>query len=89
MKKKTFYTIVPTNSHGGRIDKFLQSQLNAISRTRLQNLIRDGYIKLNNAIIYESSKKIKSGDTIQVKFPPPKEILIKPHKIYKKFLNRN
>ena len=81
MKKKTFYTIVPINSHGGRIDKFLQSQLNTISRTKLQNLIHDGHIKLNNAIVYESSKKIKSGDTIQVKFPPPKEILIKPHKM--------
>ena len=81
MKKKTFYTSVPINSHGGRIDKFLQSQLNTISRTKLQNLIHDGHIKLNNAIIYESSKKIKSGDTIQVKFPPPKEILIKPHKM--------
>ena len=58
MKKKTFYTSVPIDSHGGRIDKFLQSQLNTISRTRLQNLIRDGNIKLNNTVIYEVSKKI-------------------------------
>ena len=78
MKKKTFYTSVPTDSHGGRIDKFLQSQLNTISRTRLQNLIRDGNIKLNNTVIYEVSKKIKNEDKIEVNFPPPKETLIKP-----------
>ena len=78
MKKKTFYTSVPIDSHGGRIDKFLQSQLNTISRTRLQNLIRDGNIKLNNTVIYEVSKKIKNEDKIEVNFPPPKETLIKP-----------
>ena len=81
MEKKIFYTSVPINSHGNRIDKFLQSQLNTVSRTRLQNLIHDGYIKLNNTIIYEASKKIKNKDNIEVNFPPPKEILIKPHKM--------
>jgi len=78
MKIKIFYTSVPINSHGDRIDKFLQSQLNTISRTRLQNLIRDGNIKLNNTVIYEVSKKIKNEDKIEVNFPPPKETLIKP-----------
>ena len=48
MKKKIFNTIVPLTSHRDRIDKFLQSQLNELSRTRLQNLIEEGFIKLNN-----------------------------------------
>ena len=81
MKKKIFYISVPINYHGHRIDKFLQSQLNTVSRTRLQNLIRDGYVEINNTIIYQSSKKIKSKDSIKVNFPSPKEILIKPHKM--------
>ena len=81
MKKKTFYTIVPINSHGGRIDKFLQSQLNTISRTKLQNLIRSGNVKLNSTTINEVSKKIKNEDKIEVNFPRPKETLIKPNKI--------
>ena len=58
MKKKIFYISVPINYHGHRIDKFLQSQLNTVSRTRLQNLIRDGYVEINNTIIYQSSKMI-------------------------------
>ena len=82
MKKKIFYTSVPINSHGDRVDKFLQSQLNTLSRTKLQNLIHEGHIKLNNTVIYEASKKIKNEDTIEVNFPPPKEILIKPHKMF-------
>ena len=81
MEKKIFNTKVSTNYHNYRIDKFLQSQLNNISRTRLQNLIYEGYVKLNNTVIYETSKKIKEADEIKIDFPPPKETLIKPQKI--------
>ena len=34
MTKDIFNIIVPLNSHGYRIDKFLQSQINELSRTR-------------------------------------------------------
>ena len=78
MEKKIFNTNVPADSHGNRIDKFLQSQLSKISRTRLQSLIRNGNVKLNDAVIYEVSKKIKKEDIIEVDFPSPKETLIKP-----------
>ena len=78
MEKKIFNINVPANSHENRIDKFLQSQLSKISRTRLQSLIRNGNVKLNDAVIYEVSKKIKKEDIIEVDFPSPKETLIKP-----------
>ena len=81
MKKNIFNIIVPLNSHGYRIDKFLQSQINELSRTRLQALIRNGQVKLNDIIINSTSKKIKEEDQIKVNFPPPKETLIKPNKI--------
>ena len=81
MKKNIFNIIVPPNYHGYRIDKFLQSQINELSRTRLQTLIRDGQVKLNNIIINSTSKKIKEADQIKVNFPPPKETFIKPNKI--------
>ena len=81
MKKDIFNIIVPLNYHGYRIDKFLQSQINELSRTRLQALIHDSQVKLNNITIHNSSKKIKKEDKIKVSFPPPKETLIKPNKI--------
>ena len=82
MEKKIFNISVPKDSHRGRIDKFLQSRLNELSRTRLQNLIRNGHVKLNNVTINEVSKKIKNEDKIEVDFPQPKETLIKPNKIH-------
>jgi len=81
MEKKIFNISVPKDSHRDRIDKFLQSRLNELSRTRLQNLIRNGHVKLNNITINEVSKKIKNEDKIEVDFPQPKETFIKPNKI--------
>ena len=81
MKKKIFNVITSTDSYKSRIDKFLQSQLNELSRTRIQNFIREGHVKLNDNIIYETSKKIRNKDKIEVNFPKSKETLIKPHNI--------
>jgi len=81
MTKDIFNITVPLNSHGYRVDKFLQSQINELSRTRLQALIREGQVKINNIIIKNTSKKIKEKDQIKVNFPPAKETLIKPNKI--------
>ena len=81
MEKNIFNIIVPINFHGYKIDKFLHSQINELSRTRLQALINDGQVRLNNAIINNASKKIKKEDKIKINFPPPKETVIKPNKI--------
>ena len=81
MEKKIFHISVFKDSRKDRIDKFLQSQLTAMSRTRLQSLIHEGYVKLNNTTVYEASKKIKNEDIVEINFPPPKETLIKPYKM--------
>ena len=73
MKKDIFNILVPASFHGFRIDKFLQLKINEISRTRLQALIHENHVKINNIVINNSSKKIKGEDKIQVNFPPPKK----------------
>ena len=81
MKKNLFNTLVTFNYHGYRIDRFLQTQLNAFSRTKIQQLINEGQVKLNDIPILNSSKKIKEKDQIKVDFPIEKETSIKPNKI--------
>ena len=81
MKKNIINIIVSLEFHEYRIDKFLQSQIVELSRTRLQTLISDGQVKVNDLIINSVSKKIKEKDQIKVNFPPAKETLIKPNKI--------
>ena len=81
MKKNILNIVVPLNFNDYRIDKFLQSKINELSRTRLQSLIHDGEVKLNNTIIDSPAKKIKEKDEIKINFPSPKKTLIKPNKI--------
>tara|TARA_Y100000590_G_scaffold67765_1_gene73777 strand:+ start:539 stop:1519 length:981 start_codon:yes stop_codon:yes gene_type:complete len=80
MKKNIINITVPLNYDGFRIDKFLQSQISE-SRTRLQDLIYEGQVTLNNAEINNAAKKIKYKDLIKINFPPPKETHIKPNNI--------
>jgi len=81
MKKNILNIIVPVSFNDYRIDKFLQSKITELSRTRLQSLIYDGEVKLNNAIIDSPAKKIKERDEIKINFPAPKKTLIMPNKI--------
>ena len=81
MKKNTFNTIVTSDFHQYRIDKFLDSQLKDLSRTRIQNLIKNAEIKLNNTVLINPSKRVKEKDLVEVNFPQPKETHIKPNKV--------
>ena len=81
MKKNILNIVVPLNFNNCRIDKFLQSKITELSRTRLQSLIHNGEVKLNNGIVNTSAKKVKEKDEIKINFPPPKKTLIKPNKI--------
>ena len=81
MKKNIFNTIVLPSFNDYRIDKFLHSKITELSRTRLQTLIHEGHVKMNNIIVNNPSKKIKSNDEIKINFPPAKKTLIKPNKI--------
>ncbi|MDC6465384.1 RluA family pseudouridine synthase [Pelagibacteraceae bacterium] len=81
MKEKILDFKVPSSFDEKRIDKFLQSQIKELSRTKLQALIENGEVKLNNVIITNASKKIKEQDVININFPLAKEIHIKPNKI--------
>tara|TARA_Y100000590_G_scaffold6699_1_gene8686 strand:+ start:1091 stop:2074 length:984 start_codon:yes stop_codon:yes gene_type:complete len=64
-----------------RIDNFLKLNFQEISRSKLQKLINEGHVKINNKTIVETSKKIKINDEIEINFPPPKETHIKPYKM--------
>ena len=81
MKKNILNIVVPVSFNDYRIDKFLQSKITELSRTRLQSLIYDGEVKLNNAIIDSPAKKIKEKNEIKINFPAPKKTLIMPNKI--------
>ncbi len=65
--------IVYENAVVERLDKYLISKLNEMSRTNIQNLINDEYILVNNKAV-KSNYKLKNGDEILVILKEPEEL---------------
>jgi 23S rRNA pseudouridine1911/1915/1917 synthase len=59
-------------SHSGlRLDRFLSYRFPALSRTRLQALIKQGRVILGRATIEDVKYPVKPGDRFELTVPPP------------------
>lgn len=64
-----------------RIDKFLMDRLPNVTRTKIQNGMHDGFVKVNDKAI-KPNYKVHPGDVITVSFPePPRDTDVKPENI--------
>jgi 23S rRNA pseudouridine1911/1915/1917 synthase len=64
-----------------RLDKFLVRCLPEFSRSRLQNLIENGYILVDGNVAYKSGQTINRGNLIQVHLPAPEPTQLVPEAI--------
>lgn len=65
----------------GRLDSIIASELDDISRNRIQALIEEGNVKLNDDIVTNKNKKVKVGDSIIIQIPEPKKLDVTAEKI--------
>lgn len=65
------------NESGIRIDSFLSSQLQDISRSRLEQLIKNGNVKVNKATVAKSYR-VRMNDLVEVVLPPLEDPLPQP-----------
>ena len=79
--KKTINLIVKENENNLRLDVFINKREELISRTRIKNLILKEKLKLNDLIIIDPSKKVSTGDEINLEISKPKEASLKPYKL--------
>jgi len=63
-----------------RLDRFLARQLPEYSRSRLQQLIRTGFVQLNSATT-RPRQVVRSGDEIELTEPPVEKIEARPEPI--------
>jgi len=64
-----------------RIDKFLNVRMGNVSRSKIQQGIEDGFVKVNDTAI-KSNYKVHPGDVITISLPqPPRDTDIKPENI--------
>jgi 23S rRNA pseudouridine1911/1915/1917 synthase len=79
-KSATIRFIVPKQEAHCRLDLFLARQLPEHSRSRVQQLIRAGFVRFNGAAT-RPSQIVRSGDEIQLAEPPPEKIDNQPEPI--------
>ena len=63
-----------------RLDLYLGDILPELSRSKLQQIIKDGNVTINNKKV-KSSYNVQIGDKITVEIPPKKEIEIQPEAV--------
>ena len=63
-----------------RLDVFINKKESNLSRTRIKNLILNKKLKLNNKNMIDPSKKVSTGDVIDLTIPEPKKASLKPYK---------
>ena len=54
-----------------RMDVFITSCLPEFSRSRLQGLIRDGFVSVDGEIVTKTGLDLEFGDRVEIRIPPP------------------
>jgi len=79
-KGEFFEFVIPNEREGQRLDHYLVEMIPDISRSRLSSLIRKRYV-LVNGDPSKAGTRLRSGDRIEVRLPPPEPFHIKPEKV--------
>src|SRR5215475_8459332 len=76
----TFKLVVPKEHARMRLDLFLVTALPEFSRSRIQQLIRAGFVRVGGAKM-RPHQSVRSGDEIEVTEPPLEKIQTEPEAI--------
>ena len=66
---------------GDRLDRWLSKQLPDISRSRLQKLIEEGNVRLNERVCSSKKIKVHKGDCLNLTIPTPQPLDLQPEAI--------
>ena len=74
MKNETTVYHIGKEHSGTRLDRFLISVTEEMSRTYLQRLIRDGDVTVNDKVTKQPSYLLRDGDRVCLTLPPPRPL---------------
>lgn len=72
--------IVEPDEEGSRIDKFLSDYFDNLTRSFIQNVIKNGNVSVNGKMA-KSNHRLKEGDTIFIEMPELKALSVTPEDI--------
>jgi 23S rRNA pseudouridine1911/1915/1917 synthase len=79
--EETIFNFTCTEAEEGRLDKFLVMHLPEFSRSRLQGLIADGFVKVNGIPASKSGQSLENGMRVDVVIPSTQPSELVPEKI--------
>ncbi|MDY6939372.1 MAG: RluA family pseudouridine synthase [Cyanobacteriota bacterium] len=71
-------TSISAETGGQRLDRFLAERLADLSRSRIQQLIDLGRVRLNDRVCTSKKTTVQSGDRLEVDIPPPQPLELQP-----------
>jgi len=77
-EKRVF--VVDEEFAGERVDKYLAEQMEDISRSQIQKLIKEGLVSVNGKEC-KPSHHLHCGDVVEISIPPPVELEVLPQDI--------
>ncbi|MEJ2758204.1 MAG: RluA family pseudouridine synthase [Anaerolineales bacterium] len=64
-----------------RLDHFLVSRIEDLSRSQIQTLIKDGFVTVDGVMIHKTGFQLDAKQTISILIPPPKPTTLTPENI--------
>lgn len=78
---KEIKLIVDSIEEAVRLDWYISKELNDISRSYVQKLIKNGNVKVNNKIIASKKYKLNENDEIEIEIPEPEKLKLEAEDI--------
>jgi 23S rRNA pseudouridine1911/1915/1917 synthase len=72
---------VEEHNSGDRLDLFLTGQNAVLSRSRIQNIISAGLVRVNECPLTKAGYRLKVGDKIHMVIPDPERLTVTPEAI--------
>ncbi|PSB04008.1 RluA family pseudouridine synthase [filamentous cyanobacterium CCP2] len=69
------------NTSGLRLDRYLAEQLPDLSRSRLQKLIEQGQVRVNQQICTSKKATLQTGDAVHIEIPEAEPLELQPEAI--------
>jgi 23S rRNA pseudouridine1911/1915/1917 synthase len=80
-REAPWVTFIFEDEQPARLDKYLVTCLPELSRSRIQNLIKDGQVTVNAAAPHKAGQMLETGAKVQVNIPPPQPSQLIPEAI--------
>jgi len=76
-KGRTITCSIKTDETNTRVDIYLASRIEGLTRSRIQSLVKEGNVKVNELPV-KTSYRVKAGDDITLYIPPSSPYLLEP-----------